>query len=528
MEKLYQKICDFDLAALLTRIYKKADKPFWAAFFCAFAALSVIFLFHGVQFMFGDHDWRYLKDGIRLDSGLFEGRFTQFILINTLSQGEILPIINNTLGFIGFCLGLALLGKYWQLPHNKKAYIIFALFTAVTPYILSFMYFAFLVVPVLSWSAFIIGALIISEKETKFSFSKSLLSVILITLALGGYPPVINLLAVALCVRLLLAVCYEKVSVKDLCRKYIWSVINILLALAVYKLCLIYLTKTGAINANYYNLQTTPINQWGNKLLLVIKDIFTQFNVTLPFISAFYKGCLALLVILGLGIVWQNKKHRWLGYILYFGIFLSAMVTLFLSTSLEETEFSPRIDFFGFMYVMSGILALILRSKATAIKNIAYVVVICCLFCNINTLFEGQKVWHLGFKAEMNLYKRVARRFQADERFNQYGHYIVVQNGAPSFRKKYYQDKYTHTSDDLLDISYVPGMASGVMWDYYGIYEYADKTSYVYTFTPDVEFKQKLAQAKVWPKEGSTAVGGYWIMLILDKNNLKHLQQQYL
>ena len=103
-----------------------------------------------------------------------------------------------------------------------------------------------------------------------------------------------------------------------------------------------------------------------------------------------------------------------------------------------------------------------------------------------------------------------------------------MQSGAPSFRKRFYQDKYNHKSDDLLDVAYVPGMASGVMWDYYGIYEYADKTSYVYTFTPDIEFKQKLAAADVWPKEGSIAVGGYWILLILDKSYLSTLKQQYL
>ena len=528
MEKLYQKIREFDLVAILARACKKADKPFWAAFFSAFLALSVIFLFHGVQFMFGDHDWRYLKDGIRLDAGLFEGRFTQFILINALSQGEILPIINNILGFIGFSLGLALLAKYWQLPHNKKAYVIFALFSAVTPYILSFMYFAFLVMPVLSWNAFIIGALLIAEKETKFSLSRSFASILLISFALGGYPPVINLIAVALCARLLLALCYEKVSLKELCQRYLWSVINIVSALGLYKLCLIYLTKTGAINANYYNLQITPLNEWGSKLLLVIKDIALQFNATLPFIDTFYKSCLALLAILGIWAIWQNKKQCVLSIFLYFALFLSAMITLFLSTSLAETEFSPRIDFFGFMYVMSGVLALVLNSKTKMVKNIAYALVAICVINNAHTLFEAQKVWHLGFKAELNLYKRVARRFQADERFNQYGHYIIVQSGAPSFRKRFYQDKYNHKSDDLLDVAYVPGMASGVMWDYYGIYEYADKTSYVYTFTPDIEFKQKLAAADVWPKEGSIAVGGYWILLILDKSYLSTLKQQYL
>ena len=141
---LQERVLNFDLVNALQQWCQKADKPFWTAFFTAFIVLNLIFLYHGAQFLFGDHDWRYLKEGITLGAGLFEARFTQFIPINILSRGEIYPIINNLLGFAGFSLGTALLARYWNLPHHKKQYALFALFCAITPYILSFMYFAFL------------------------------------------------------------------------------------------------------------------------------------------------------------------------------------------------------------------------------------------------------------------------------------------------------------------------------------------------------------------------------------------------
>ena len=140
---LQERVLNFDLVNTLQQWCQKADKPFWTAFFTAFIVLNLIFLYHGAQFLFGDHDWRYLKEGITLGAGLFEARFTQFIPINILSRGEIYPIINNLLGFAGFSLGTALLARYWNLPHHKKQYALFALFCAITPYILSFMYFAF-------------------------------------------------------------------------------------------------------------------------------------------------------------------------------------------------------------------------------------------------------------------------------------------------------------------------------------------------------------------------------------------------
>ena len=289
----------FDLALWLKQRAQKADPLFWLAFAVAFVALNLIFLFHGAHFLFGDHDWKYLKPGLSLGAGLFEGRFAQFLPINILSGGDILPIINNILGFAGFSLGVALLARYWRLPRQKSAWLLFALFTAVTPYILSFMYFAFLIIPVLGWSAFILGCLLISEKETRFSPIRSLSAIALATLALGGYPPVINLMAVALAVRLLFAALFESESARGLWRRYRWTAINLLSAAICCKLCLWGLGKIGAMNTAYYNLQTTPLAEWGNKFLLVSRDLWQQFTVTLPFIDTPYKTAAGLVAACG-------------------------------------------------------------------------------------------------------------------------------------------------------------------------------------------------------------------------------------
>ena len=526
MENIYQKISKFDLLALIRRRIKKADGVFWSAFFTAFIALNLIFLYHGIEFLFGDHDWRYLKDGVPLNAGLFEGRFSQFIAINLLSHGEILPVINNVLGFAGFSFGIALLARYWQLPHKKTPYILFALFVAITPYILSFMYFAFLIIPVLMWNAFIIGALIISEKEKTFSIVKSLSTILLITLALGGYPPVINLIATAFIARLLLAVMYEKKPLKQLVSDYRWTVINIIAAGILYKVSLVILRLSGALNANYYNLQTAPLDTWGEKFLLIIKDLFLEFTATLPFITAPYKAALIIITLIALAIIIKSK-HKTLGTLLYIATFAAGLITLFLSTSIKETEFSPRIDFFGFMYAAAGAYALILKSKHQTLKNLATIAAVFCIFFNANALFEGQKVWKLGFESELKIYKRIIKRFEQAPLFNQMNRYIVVQGGTLGTRERYYHDDYRYKSDDLLSIAYVPGMASGVMWNYYAPKDYTDTTSYVYTFSPKDDFKQALKEATVWPKEGSVITGSYWILLSLTKDGLDYLKTNY-
>lgn len=559
-----EDIINFDLKALLEQWYAKADKPFWSAFLTAFIGLNVIFLYHGAHFLFGDHDWQYLKEGVPVGAGLFEGRFTQFIPINILSRGEIYPIINNILGFAGFSLGIALLAQYWNIPHQKKHYTLFALLSSITPYILSFMYFAFLVIPVLGWNAFVIGALVISEKEQRFSLVRTTLAVLLIIMAMGGYPPVINLIAVVLSVKLLInSLRFSPQTglaafIKDQYKRYKWSIFNLIIGLIVYKLCLWGLEQTNAVNTSYYNLQTTPISEWFDKFLLVSKDVIRQFMVTLPFITTTYKSLTALLVILGLGVIIRHIANKSTSLpqkiatiILTTIIFYAPLVTLFISTSLAETEFSPRIDFFGLMYLYAGFFAIVQNTPHTTqlFKNIGNLLGIMIILTSVQNLFEAEKVWKLGFDAEMKLYRRAAARIMSSPVFSLNQKYIMIQGGIPSYRPRYYHENYEISSADLLDISYVPTQNSGVMWNYYAPKEFAETISYAYTLLPDANTIEQIRRAQNWPHKNSAAISilpwqqyqleetpqtlptiishQHWIMLLLTEDGAQSLRRNY-
>lgn len=561
---LQERVLNFDLVNTLQQWCQKADKPFWTAFFTAFIVLNLIFLYHGARFLFGDHDWRYLKEGITLGAGLFEARFTQFIPINILSRGEIYPIINNLLGFAGFSLGTALLARYWNLPHHKKQYALFALFCAITPYILSFMYFAFLIVPVLGWNAFIIGSLVISEKEEKFSFSRTFSAIVLIIMALGGYPPVINLIAVVISIKLLSNALHlsSQTGLKDFVTEqfklYKWTLLNIILGIIGYKLCLFGLEQTGAVNTSYYNLQTTPIAEWGNKFILVSQDVLRQFIVTLPFITTGYKTLTALLVILGLCLIINRLADKTTPVSQKF--FISALtiiclyaplVTLFISTSLAETEFSPRIDFFGLMYLYAGFFALIQSAPSSTqfFKNLGTLLAVAVIFVSANNLFEAEKVWKLGFDSEMKLFRRAGARFMSSQAFSLDQKYIMVQGGVTSYRPRFYHETYDIKSDDLLNISYVPTLNPGVMWNYYAPKDFAIPTSYQYILQPDEATINQIKQAQNWPHKNSTIISVMpwqqyllptsekdipattahqpWIMLLSTENGAESLRRNY-
>jgi hypothetical protein len=287
-------------------------------------------------------------------------------------------------------------------------------------------------------------------------------------------------------------------------------------------------THTGAINSSYYNLQTTPFNQWGDKFILALKDMIKQLTVTLPFISLKYKlTTLALTLLALLTTIKQKSSSKLLKTFFFIAIFLSGLITLFLSTSIKETEFSPRIDFFGLMYAYSAMLAIVLKSKKGIIKNLSTLLATISIIYSSYTLFEAQKVWKLGFEAELSIYKRIIKRVEIAPMFNLGGHYAMIQGGSPSLRHKFYHETYKHKSDDLLSVSYVPGMNTGVMWNYYGQTNFASTISYIYIVPKNPQLSQSLEQVQVWPKENSVIVLPNQIITVLSNDGLSTLHQHY-
>ena len=159
-----------------------------------------------------------------------------------------------------------------------------------------------------------------------------------------------------------------------------------------------------------------------------------------------------------------------------------------------------------------------------ALKNLATAAAIAAIAVSANNLFDAQKVWKLGFDAEMKLYRRAAARFMASPDFFPGARYIMVQGGSLTFRPRFYHTPYKRGSDDLLDTPYVPGMNPAVMWNYYGVTEYGDPKSYVYTLRPTASDAEIIRRAVPWPSPKSAKVINAdsslqnWIMLIMTPN----------
>ena len=136
---------------LLKKLSSNFDMKDKKSLIISFLIINFAYLYHTLNFMWGNHDVKFIKEELLLSSGLFEGRFTQFIPYRLFTDGQILPILNNLLGFIFLTLAIFILAKYWNLKKSTFNYVLFISFFATEPYTLSWLYFTFITISCLLW-----------------------------------------------------------------------------------------------------------------------------------------------------------------------------------------------------------------------------------------------------------------------------------------------------------------------------------------------------------------------------------------
>ena len=330
---------------LLQNLNLSLSKMDIKALIISYIFINFAFLYHSLNFMWGNHDVEFIKTQLHLSSGLFEGRFTQFIPYWLLTNGQILPILNNLLGFLFLTLGLWLLAKYWNIEKSSFIYALFIIFFATEPYTLSWLYFTFLTISCFLWILLAILGLFLSELiyKSNHKWLLSLSAILCFYLPLGGYPPIINTFFVCLSAKLLLSYVFENKKLKTLFRIHKYTILNIFIAALLFKMTLKIINPD-----NVYNLQTTSFSDFPYKLFQTLKISINQFFISLPFMSKPYKLFLATLTIIAFLSTLMTAKN-----IKSFFIILGFICLTILSTTLTTliatapTQYVARIDLYS-------------------------------------------------------------------------------------------------------------------------------------------------------------------------------------
>lgn len=423
------------------------------------SVLSVLFyLPFFFNFSWGNHDWGWVKESTPLWSGVFEGRFSQFFLQTLLFDGQILPVLTLLCGLVAFSGATIILFNLWNIPHKKYAFILLGLTLTTSPYTLSWLYFAFITLSCLSWGFFIIsGFWILEHKSLKISIPTA---TILFTLALGGYPPVINLIGTILFSLMLIDICFHQLSPKNILCKYSIHIFAIGLSLICF-LGIQYILKKFGLQYNTYNTAGITLSELADKIQTLLSALIKQFIISTSFISATYKTLWLVIVLSAILQLFRNTPKHLYNLLLFFatifGLLCSPLITMFAAENTLYVLFEPRIDFFGLVYIYIFSAAVLLKSPNLIIKNVCYAILSLLLLYNFNTIAYAAKIWKSGFTAETGLMERFTARLEKSPLFSLNQKYTFVQGGTLDFRSRYYLPENNDRTDSYtLTAPYIP------------------------------------------------------------------------
>lgn len=504
----------------LNPIYKKA-------FIWAFALINLAFLFHTFNFMFGDHDWNYVRTPNYWSEGTFEGRPLHFVLISLLFGGHVLPVINNLFSFAALALSGILLAKYWRVPLSVMNYTLFAAFTAVLPYTMVWLFYAKDTLINLSLPLIAVTGLLLADVRNKGN--KAVLyhsaAAVLFYFAFASYAAIINFLGVCFLAMLFIEYGNGKDSFFNLLKQKFPALLDMFLALAAFKVTLVLLSVNSG-----YNTQTLPLSYFPEKLAITLNAMGTQFITPLPFMELKYK--LLLLLLLLYGVFFALKKggvvHFPLLLVLIIGILFASKTAFFIAdergqilAEMENFAFVPRLDFYGLAYIYAFGLALVLHIPTHKFKKNGIILACILLFMSVVRDMYAQKVWKFGFDAEMKAHERIVSRLEKRPDFYPERKYALLQLGSLELRQNYYKKAPNEQiSLDLLETAFTPVFMSRIVYNFY----YPQDVFYNNADISALSEQGKqwiLNQARPWPALESIFIDGNVVIIVLTKKALE-------
>ena len=522
--------CDYDWAEETIHFYNHIPAKYRQCFWISFCFINIAFLFHTINFMWGNADWQAVRTAVDHTESLKAGTFSAYWLQELLFDGKILPVINNLWAFAGLSLAGVLLAIYWNMPMRATPIVITTLLFSITPYTLSILYYAKSTLGICWLPTIVLTALMLSEKNKKTelgTYLSNIAAVLLFLVSLGTYTPVINFVAVLLVGKLILKTVFADIGIKTILQRQLQSVSNFTAALMMYLFILFLLKETGKLDtAIAENLNSALILPWQN-LVLTISTSLTQFATPLPFMDITYKGCYLILTLLGIfTIIFKapNIKAAIRGLSLIpLLIFVSTLATLFISA--QQADYA-RSCFFGLSFVYVLMFILIIRLSGNALYRLGYALAILLIFMNFVRVAYAEKVWKFGWDAETKLAERIITRLEKMPDFNIDRQYQLLQIGEKSLRSKYYlPGLYEKTNGELLSKAYYPEGASADAYNFFYQTDFLSGDAKAEALENEDIKHYLLNQARAWPAKESLYIRGNYIVIVLDEVALAQTQK---
>ena len=123
--------------------YKNINPLYRHTFWIVFIACNIVFGFHTIHFLWGNHDWGAVIYANTLFSSMAIGRYTQNIIGEFIQGEQMLPILNNVIAFLGLSLASVWLCMYLNITRKLWIWVIVGFMLTLQPFTLAKMYYAF-------------------------------------------------------------------------------------------------------------------------------------------------------------------------------------------------------------------------------------------------------------------------------------------------------------------------------------------------------------------------------------------------
>jgi hypothetical protein len=229
---------------------------------------------------------------------------------------------------------------------------------------------------------------------------------------------------------------------------------------------------------------------------------------------------------LGCGLSKGGIKKIILSVILVLGMLFASKLAFFMAdergqilAEMENLAYVPRLDFYGLAYVYAFGLALLLSYYPKKWKKYVLGLAMIAAFMSVVRDVYAQKVWKLGFDAEMKAHERIVGRLEQMPEFRAGHKYKILQLGSLSLRKNFYRAVAgEETSLDMLSTSFTPQYMSRIVYNFY----YPEDIFYDNASVNELSERGRefLRNAKVYPALGSIFIDGDIVVVVLTEEGL--------
>jgi len=523
-----------------TAVFFKSIDPLYAkTFVICFAAMNIVFLYHAVHFIWGNHDWNFIKYGLGWFGAVWGGRLTENFFAKLLFGGDVLPVFYNLFNFAAFSLGAVLLCILWKIPKTLFAYISVSLLLLLTPYTLSWLFMVNMIhfaLPAIAMGG-IYFALMAGKDGQKHIKLLNFMSVFMFLYAFFAYPPVLSTISVIFCGMLFMEFFFEHKKLAEIMQKFRFIIADILISGVFFKISLKILPYlSGNVDPNAYMTQNAGFSAFFRGFIPVLKSVFLQLVITQPFLDSSYKMTwLALAVFSVISVIVcaeirrTGRKYILCSLLLFLLAMCASQASVFISLD-KGIMFSSRIAMFGLLFFYIFAYSVLLKQSKTLFRNIAFAFFILLTIGSISRDANAQKIWKLGFDAEKQNIMNISHSIESHPEFDPDKKYIFAAFGKQhSYRDDYYFMPYDLPDERLLNYPFTPEWVPHVPFQFYAKKNYIENGYSICRgcLTPP-EIQNKInedladfkATAKPWPAPGSVLVRGNYIAVMFGRDTL--------